>query len=62
MFIGDNDVLVNPTDFKYLKSVLPDNITYKEIKDYNHLDYMWAKDANKFVNNDILSFFEENDI
>lgn len=59
LFIGNNDVLVAPKDFEYLKAVIPlESTTIKYIEDYNHLDYMWARDANEYINNDVLSFFE----
>lgn len=61
MFVGSNDVLVAPKDFEYLKAVVPETTTdIKFIDDYNHLDYMWAADANDYINNYVLSFFETN--
>ena len=46
LFVGGNDVLVNPNDFKKLLSYLPSDVTTKTIDDYNHLDYMWSADVN----------------
>ena len=59
LFVGNNDVLVDLRDFQYLKDVLTKDTTMiKFIEDYNHLDYMWAVDANDYINSEILSFFE----
>jgi len=45
LFVGAKDALTVAKDFKTLKGLLPDGITVENIGDYNHLDYMWAEDA-----------------
>ncbi len=60
LIVGAKDALVNPKDFEKLKLVLPPNYFVKNIDDYNHLDYMWAKDVNEYVNNDIRTFLSRN--
>jgi hypothetical protein len=68
LFVGSNDALVYsgqdkhrkgvPSDFDTLMSLLPDHTVPVHIEDYNHLDYMWAKDANEFVNTPALDFLK----
>lgn len=63
LFIGEVDALSQPGDVKILKSLLPKEnpktgkqTVYHDIKDYNHCDYMWAKNAHELVNIDLLDF------
>lgn len=44
LFAGLNDALSQPGDMELLMNYLPKANTTKlvSIKDYNHLDYMWA--------------------
>jgi len=57
LFVGAKDALTVAKDFKTLKGLLPDGISVENIGDYNHLDYMWAEDADKFVNEKVLDYF-----
>lgn len=59
LFVGSNDVLVTPLDFEMTKAALPDSAMLHFIDDYNHLDYMWAVDANELINKDVFSFFDK---
>lgn len=58
LVVGSNDWLVVPEDFDQLTAVLPDNINVLHVEDYNHVDYMWAIDANKEVNQHIIAFLD----
>jgi hypothetical protein len=58
LFVGSNDALVAPKDFSILKGSLPEICKIVDINDYNHLDYMWAADANQYVNKEVFSFFQ----
>lgn len=53
LFVGANDALSHPGDFAMLESLLP-SASVERIGDYNHLDYMWAKDADIFVNDKVI--------
>ena len=54
LFWGDNDFLADPRDVERLIPQIPHLIYNKEIKNFEHLDFIWAMDANKIVYNDIL--------
>ncbi|XP_030835488.1 gastric triacylglycerol lipase [Strongylocentrotus purpuratus] len=54
LFWGDNDFLADPQDVERLIPQIPHLIYNKEIKNFEHLDFIWAMDANKIVYNDIL--------
>ena len=54
--IGAHDALVAPNDFAQLKAAMPEKINVINVADYNHLDYFWASDDNKFVNIELLKF------
>ena len=57
LFAGETDALVAPDDFKLLKNLLPSSkTTVLEVADYNHLDYMWAKDTDAKVNAAFIDF------
>ena len=54
LFVGANDALSQPGDVTLMMKVLPqDHLKVVNIADYNHLDYMWASDANTYVNNEL---------
>ena len=59
LFVGTNDYFVAEADFKYLLNNLPSSTQVVSILDYNHLDYMWGDDANKYVANDVFAFLEK---
>ena len=59
LFVGQNDALSQKGDVKILIDSLPrDKVSVKHLSDYNHLDYMWAKDANQIINieNGLIDF------
>ena len=58
IFRGTTDGCVVEADFAKLIALLPAS-QIKEIvtvKDYNHLDYMWAKDVDSKINGKLLAF------
>ena len=69
LFYGDRDALIPEANFQLLQDqVLPKgesigplhqksgNVEIHKISDYNHLDYMWAKDASDLVNTPLRTF------
>lgn len=56
LFTGENDALVASGDLAELRAALPINAKVVTVKDYNHLDYMWAADVNEKVNNQVIEF------
>ncbi|ELT87656.1 hypothetical protein CAPTEDRAFT_5448 [Capitella teleta] len=46
LFSSGKDTLADPTDVKYLLSQLPNLKYHEEILHWNHLDFIWAMDAN----------------
>jgi len=51
LFVGENDALSPTGDVDILINSLPkDRIVVNRVEDYNHLDYMWAKDAHDKIN------------
>ena len=55
--------MADPTDVKQLLNVLPkDKIQYiKEIKAWDHLDFIWGMDAAKLVYCDIVAHIKKTD-
>lgn len=58
LFFGDNDSLISEDNIMRLLRVLPRDAEVVEIEDYNHVDYMWAEDCNKYVNDYVIDFLE----
>jgi pimeloyl-ACP methyl ester carboxylesterase len=59
---GGKDVLVSDGDFQGLLNVMPAQLLQTIIvKDWNHLDYLWATDASETVYPQILKFLNEAD-
>jgi CubicO group peptidase (beta-lactamase class C family) len=57
LFVGANDALSQPEDFAKLVALLPqEKLAVKYLSDYNHLDYMWAKDSYTIVNTDLYKW------
>ena len=43
---GSTDSMINLTDLHLLLGILPEEkLKVIRIEDYNHVDYMWAKDT-----------------
>ena len=57
---GDCDIFTNIQDFEYyLSLVKKENKTFLYLKDYNHLDYLWGKDANEDIYLDVIKFIKK---
>ncbi|KAK9720509.1 alpha/beta-hydrolase lipase region [Popillia japonica] len=61
LMYADNDLMVNPIDVQRLVSQLPKNIgTYEvPLKSFNHVDFLWGKDAKKLVYEPLLKFLQK---
>eukprot|EP00347_Sterkiella_histriomuscorum_P019192 403342583 len=58
LFYGNKDSLMSEDTFMRLLKVLPMDTETVEISDYNHVDYMWAEDCNKYVNDYAVDFIQ----
>merc|ERR1712046_46987 len=58
IFVGENDQICTPTDFAKLINVLPDTTLVFNPADYNHMDYVWAKDCMDKVGRDFMAFID----
>lgn len=57
LLAGTQDTFSQPKDVDALEALLPaDKVTRVTFKDYNHLDYMWAKDAGTLVDPVVYKF------
>lgn len=61
IFHADNDLFVSAQDLQILTTHLPNIIdTYKvPYKDFNHIDFVYAKDAPKLVYNEVLRIIKQ---
>ena len=46
LYYANNDWLADPQDVNYLRKNLPNIVDDFEISDWNHLDFLWATNAN----------------
>lgn len=51
---GSKDTLADPKDVAWLRKQLPNVRKFKEIKGYNHLDFIWGISAHKKVYKDVI--------
>lgn len=44
-----------------LKNELSNVVTFKKVdlEDFTHLNFLWAIDLNKYVNNDVIALLDE---
>lgn len=57
LFVGENDALSQDKDVQLLTSVLPKGKFERiNVKDYNHLDYMWAQDSDEKLLKPFMDF------
>lgn len=58
LYWGQNDWITHPDDVQWLASQLPRLIASVRVPydDWNHLDFMWAKDADSLLYNPIIDF------
>ncbi|CAF4883426.1 unnamed protein product, partial [Rotaria socialis] len=59
IFWSSDDWLADATDVSYIFDNLPNIVYEKYVPDYNHLDFVWAISANKFVYSDLLNVMQK---
>lgn len=60
LFVGENDALSALEDVKFLTSNLPEGkFEQINVSDYNHLDYMWAKDSDEKLLKPFMDFMKK---
>ncbi|XP_012138710.1 lipase 3-like [Megachile rotundata] len=60
LFHGDNDWLASPIDVQRLHEELPNSTLYKvPLRSFNHIDFMWAKDAPTLLYDPVLKMLDE---
>lgn len=52
---GGSDWVADPRDVDILMSYLPNIIHHKTIPNYNHLDFVWAKDTPQEIYHGLVS-------
>ncbi len=60
LFWGENDWVAAPEDVQWLARELPNVILNRRVplRTFNHLDFLWAKDADKLVYRDVVRLFD----
>ncbi|XP_074647415.1 gastric triacylglycerol lipase-like [Tubulanus polymorphus] len=58
LYSGGKDWLADPTDVKRLIPQLKNVVRNRFIPSYNHLDFIWAIDANRMVYDDLINFLK----
>lgn len=61
LYCGQNDWLAQPGDVETLSQALP-NVVARHLKNFNHIDFVWAIDAQKIVWNEMLSNMRTHEI
>ncbi|XP_012536620.1 lipase 3 isoform X2 [Monomorium pharaonis] len=59
IFYSDNDFLTHHTDVQKLVDNLPNVIQTEKIEKFNHIDYLWGRDAKTILYNSILAVLEK---
>ncbi|CAF4559619.1 unnamed protein product, partial [Rotaria magnacalcarata] len=59
IFSGGEDWLADPDDVSFILDNIQSLVYQKFIPDYNHVDFIWAMDANQFVYADLLNVMEK---
>ena len=54
LYSGQDDWLTVPDDVEYLRKKLPNVVDDYEIKDWNHLDFVWAINASRAFYNRMI--------
>ncbi|CRK94340.1 CLUMA_CG007855, isoform A [Clunio marinus] len=58
IYTGKEDLLISPIDVNRLVRTLPNVQHYELVRNYNHIDFTYAKSARKNVYKKILGFIE----
>ncbi|XP_029158373.1 lipase member K-like isoform X1 [Nylanderia fulva] len=58
LYYGKNDLFVDPIDVKRLYNALPNVIDIYELPNFNHMDFIFAKDAPKLLYERVLKFMK----
>ena len=58
IYYGGKDILATPEDVRILLQALPNSslVSYKELANYGHLDFVWGESAHILVYNELGSF------
>lgn len=57
---GDCDSFTEKEDFDFFKGLVgSNNKYYKFLKNYNHLDYIWGKEAVEDIYRDVIDFIND---
>lgn len=59
VYAGPWDLIIGLKDVERLVNNLPNAKEFKVIKNFNHLDFTYGKNARKYVYNDILRSMEQ---
>ena len=61
IFSGGADWLADPKDVEYIFDQIPSStlVYRKYIQDYNHMDFIWALNANKLVYPDLIQYMSK---
>ncbi|CAF2083871.1 unnamed protein product [Rotaria magnacalcarata] len=59
IFSGGEDWVADPDDVSFILDNVQSLVYQKFIPDYNHIDFIWAMDANQFVYADLLNVMEK---
>ena len=59
IFTATNDWLADPTDVAVLKPQIKNLIFSKNIDNWNHLDFIWGRDAYKIIYPDIIDLMKK---
>ncbi|KMQ83969.1 lipase 3 [Lasius niger] len=64
LFYGSNDWIVNTVNVKRLNRILPNVVDIYEVpwSNFNHVDFVWAKDAPKLVYERVLRIMREKNL
>ena len=56
---GSKDTLADPKDVAWLKTQLPHVLKFKQIKGYNHLDFIWGMSAREKVYKHLIAIIKK---
>jgi lysosomal acid lipase/cholesteryl ester hydrolase len=59
IFCGDKDDISTPEDVRYLKSTLPNVVHVETIRNYGHMDFVYASNARTMLNNKIMNLLRQ---